>query len=166
MISKFVLGVLLLTVAMFAKQTVASRLPDGKKKTASDDAKESDHSLVDRIDGVWDITPRYFDSYLIPQKKSSAPRHWIVVFYTRWCTSCNQLIEPLAKAAKQLSREDLKFGKVDVTTDEGPANKYGIDGFPAIVAFHKNSLAVESRFEGERTADAIVAWAENVLRSD
>lgn len=163
MMSKALLAVcLLLLVSMHAG---GSRLPDGKKTSKVDDSS-ADHSLTERIENVWDITPRYFDSYLIPQKKSSAPRHWIVVFYTRWCSTCNQLIEPLEAAAKILSREDLKIGKVDVTSDEGPAMKYGIEGFPAIVAFHKNSLVVESRFEGERTADAIVAWAEKALRSD
>jgi thioredoxin-like negative regulator of GroEL len=149
--------VLVVTVA-------AEKLPSGHVKYTEEQMLEpANHTLAFPIPRVSEIHARYLHQYLVPRKRTSRKRHWFIAFYTRWCHRCDEFVEPLTAAAEKFDGHDIKFGKVDVTQEPAAAHKYGVDAFPALVMFHRESQKVESTFEGERTVDAVAKWVEELV---
>jgi thioredoxin-like negative regulator of GroEL len=116
------------------------------------------HALTSPMANVADVSGRYLHHYLVPQKPYAPAPNWVVVFYTRWCTVCDEMGQPLSAVATALRSERLKFMKVDVTDDEGSALRLGVEGFPAVIMIKGGTTDIGSRFEGEHTEAALRTW--------
>jgi len=62
----------------------------------------------------------------------------------------------------------LRLAKVDCTADKSEAlcTRFKIDAFPTIMVFRKEDAAEASheKYHGERTVDAITAWADELMK--
>jgi len=77
------------------------------------------------------------------------------IFYAPWCGHCKRSMPEFEKAADSSDSVEL------VNSDENPdaVSKYGIQGFPTIIKV-KSSGEIK-KYSGERTADDILAFANN-----
>jgi thiol-disulfide isomerase/thioredoxin len=99
----------------------------------------------------------------------------IVNFFTPWCHWCQKLEPVWEKSAAKVSDlhpgdERLILAKIDCTSDksESLCTKYKIDAFPTIMVFRKETGTDKAkdreRYHGERTVDAITAWAGELFK--
>lgn len=162
---RFTLAVVLLTITI--ETVIGAAPPAGSKKSAQTEYHKPTHSLALPLTGIYDIQPKFFHQYLRP-KRARATKYWVVAFYTRWCTVCNDIADPLREAASAFAsqKDAIHFGKVDVSEDEAPARKYGVVSFPNLVLFHKDEVTVKSVYEGPRTASDVIAWIERETHVD
>jgi protein disulfide-isomerase A4 len=86
-----------------------------------------------------------------------------VEFYAPWCGHCKALEPQLSKAAEVLKQRQppISVGKVDATTNEKLAKRYGVTGFPTLFLFLQGK---HTEYDGARTAEAIVDYV--IERSD
>ena len=90
--------------------------------------------------------------------------HVIVLYYAPWCVHC-QSMKPAYKAAAEAHSEAL-YIMVDCenAVDSSFVQAHGIQGFPTMRCYSDGRVL--SEYEGERTADSIVAWAKQQKRSN
>ncbi|EKX54421.1 hypothetical protein GUITHDRAFT_99900 [Guillardia theta CCMP2712] len=97
----------------------------------------------------------------------------VVNFYTPWCHWCQKLEPVWEKSAKKFGEAHpddarLVLAKVDCTSDkaESLCTKYHIDAFPSIMVFRKDDPLDKDheKYHGERSVDAIVSWAEHLMK--
>lgn len=86
-----------------------------------------------------------------------------VEFYAPWCGHCKALEPQLSKAAAILKQRQppIPIGKVDATTNEKLAKRFGVTGFPTLFLFQQGK---QTEYDGGRTAEAIVDYV--IERSD
>ena len=90
---------------------------------------------------------------------------WIVEFYAPWCGHCKALEPEYIQAAQQLKGK-VKLGIVDATVEQQLAGRFGVSGYPTIKVFGYGEGKSDSKaydYQGERTASAIVAFANDLL---
>ena len=124
------------------------------------------HTLTEPIEGVIDIPAKYFKNFMHPLGDMVRGRYFIVLFYSSWCTSCQELVAPMTKLGAALHKDTeqhkhrkyLSFAKQDVTADEGVAHKYGVEGYPTVVFFDQEDVERVVRFEGEITYANVVTF--------
>lgn len=74
--------------------------------------------------------------------------HYVLVeFYAPWCGHCQELVPQWAAAATAL-KGDVSLVKIDATTNDELASKYGVKGYPSIFFFIDG---VHKPFTGQRT---------------
>eukprot|EP00960_Hanusia_phi_P042379 755466-Hanusia_phi.AAC.4 len=97
----------------------------------------------------------------------------VVNFYTPWCHWCQKLEPVWEKSAQKFAQAHpddsrLVLAKVDCTSDkaESLCTKYHIDAFPSIMVFRKDDPLDKDheKYHGERSIDAIVSWAEHLMK--
>ena len=120
------------------------------------------HALSTPLPHVVDVSGRFFSHYTTPSKRHSVTPDWVVVFYATWCTTCDELAAPVGSVARDHSSSALKFMKVDVSADHGPADRLGVEGFPAVVYVRRGRVV--STFEGARTESNLRRWVSSVAR--
>ncbi|RMD98525.1 MAG: thioredoxin [Calditrichaeota bacterium] len=84
-----------------------------------------------------------------------------VDFWAEWCAPCHMV----APSVKQLSQEfkgKLKVIKVNVDKQPHIASKYGIQGIPTLMLFHKGKILW--RVSGALPYPAIKAEVEKFIR--
>lgn len=86
-----------------------------------------------------------------------------VEFYAPWCGHCKSLEPQLIKAAGILKERQpaIPVAKVDATTNEKVAKRFGVTGFPTMFLFQQGQ---KTEYDGARTAEAIVDFV--VQRAD
>jgi putative thioredoxin len=87
----------------------------------------------------------------------------VVDFWAPWCAPCRQLGPSLEKAAD--AREgDVVLAKID--TDENPqiANRFGIQGIPAVKAFRNGEVVAE--FVGAQSPTQVEAFFDGLAPSE
>lgn len=84
--------------------------------------------------------------------------YWLVEFFAPWCGHCKNLAPEWEKAATQL-KTVARLGAVDATVHTSLAQKYGVQGYPTIVAFGKDKKKHEP-YQGGRTASDIVNYVK------
>jgi len=104
---------------------------------------------------VVELTDSNFKKKVIYNKETQG---WLVEFYAPWCGHCKSLAGPWADAATQLKGK-MFMGALDATQHGSTAQEYGVQGYPTIKYFAPGSTEPED-YDGGRTADAIVKWAE------
>ena len=85
---------------------------------------------------------------------------WLVEFFAPWCGHCKNLEPHWKKAASELKGK-VKLGAVDATVHQALAQQYGIQGYPTIKYFPAGAKSGPEEYDGGRTADDIIAWAND-----
>src|SRR6202166_3269985 len=87
----------------------------------------------------------------------------VVDFWAEWCAPCRQLGPVLEReAAKRSGR--LELVKVDVDANPTISQSYGIQGIPAVKAFHKGKVVAE--FVGAQPGAAVERFLDSLLPSE
>ena len=84
---------------------------------------------------------------------------WLVLFYTPWCTQCNELLLFWEDLAEQFSFSDLKIAKLNVNTFRKSSKVIGILFTPTII-FYDNGL--EYQLKGEISRLTINRFVDNL----
>lgn len=86
---------------------------------------------------------------------------WLVEFYAPWCGYCKKLEPVWMEVAKTLHGSSIKVAKLDATRFSAVSREFGVRGYPSI-KFVKGKRVIT--FEGERTVQGIVQFAEKANR--
>jgi putative thioredoxin len=106
-----------------------------------------------------DITESNFEAAVIDRSYS----HPVVVdFWAEWCAPCRQLGPVLEREASKRSGM-LELVKLDVDANPALSQAYGIQGIPAVKAFHKGKVVAE--FVGAQPAAAVERFLDSLLPS-
>ena len=137
--------------AKTAQQIVMSRL-GGKSSGGSSGGGRSGGSGGGSGD-VIELTESNFKKMVLDSDDM-----WLVEFFAPWCGHCKNLEPHWKKAAGELKGK-VKLGAVDATVHQGLAGQYGVQGYPTIKYFPAGTKNTPQDYDGGRTADDIVAWA-------
>src|SRR5487761_794760 len=80
-----------------------------------------------------DVTESNFQEAVLDRSHSLPV---VVDFWAEWCAPCRQLGPVLERAASKRSGR-LELVKLDVDTNQALSRSYGIQGIPAVKAFHR-----------------------------
>ena len=86
----------------------------------------------------------------------------VVDFWADWCAPCRQLGPVLEREASKRSGR-LELVKLDVDANPALSQSYGIQGIPAVKAFHKGRVVAE--FVGAQPAAAVERFLDSLLPS-
>lgn len=89
---------------------------------------------VTEEDGVVVLNQDTFDEFLATQE------FLMVEFYAPWCGHCKQFAPEYSKAAEELKLKGegyVPLAKVDATTSDALAQRFGIQGFPTVKFFSR-----------------------------
>ena len=86
----------------------------------------------------------------------------VVDFWAEWCAPCRQLGPVLEREADKRSGK-LELVKLDVDANPSVSRSYGIQGIPAVKAFHKGRVVAE--FVGAQPAAAVARFLDSLLPS-
>lgn len=92
------------------------------------------------------------------QAEIESGKLWIVEFYAPWCGHCKNLVPEWKKLATAL-KGIVNVGAVDATKEDELSKKFGVQGFPTILAISKNLPKPVSFEGGNRDAVALASWA-------
>ena len=107
-----------------------------------------------------DVTEANFEVAVIDRSHS----HPVVVdFWAEWCAPCRQLGPVLEREASKRS-DRLELVKLDVDANPAISQAYGIQGIPAVKAFHKGRVVAE--FVGAQPASAVERFLDSLLPSE
>ena len=107
-----------------------------------------------------DVTEATFEAAVIERSHA----HPVVVdFWAAWCGPCRQLGPVLEREASKRS-DRLELVKLDVDANPSISQAYGIQGIPAVKAFHKGKVVAE--FVGAQPAAAVERFLDSLLPSE
>ena len=84
-------------------------------------------------------------------------------FWAEWCAPCRQLGPVLEREASKRSGS-LELVKLDVDANPTVSRSYGIQGIPAVKAFHKGRVVAQ--FVGAQPAAAVERFLDSLLPSE
>merc|ERR1712048_924858 len=109
------------------------------------------------------LTDSTFDDQVI---NSEEP--WIVEFYAPWCGHCQRLEPEWNEAATEVKEKTggkVKIAKVDCTTEQQIAQRFGIQGFPTIKIFNAGAKNAPEDYNAGRTASDVINVAMTLFES-
>src|ERR1700730_10618579 len=107
-----------------------------------------------------DVTESNFEAAVVDRSHSLPV---VVDFWAEWCAPCRQLGPVLEREASKRSGR-LELVKVDVDSNQTLSRTYGIQGIPAVKAFHKGRVVAE--FVGAQPAAAVERFLDSLLPSE
>ena len=107
-----------------------------------------------------DVTESNFEAAVL-DRSGSLPV--VVDFWAEWCAPCRQLGPILEREASKRSGR-LELVKLDVDANPTLSRSYGIQGIPAVKAFHKGRVVAE--FVGAQPAAAVERFLDSLLPSE
>ncbi|MGI9099467.1 MAG: tetratricopeptide repeat protein [Solirubrobacteraceae bacterium] len=109
---------------------------------------------------VIDVNDADFETEVL-QRSAELPV--VVDFWAPWCAPCRQLSPALEKAAA--AREGkVVLAKIDTDENPGIAQRYGIQGIPAVKAFVDGEVAAE--FVGALPPSQVAAFFDGLVPSE
>ena len=87
----------------------------------------------------------------------------VVDFWADWCAPCRTLGPVLEREAEQRAGR-LELVKLDVDANPNVSQTYGIQGIPAVKAFHQGRVKAE--FVGAQPAAAVARFLDSLLPSE
>src|SRR6202011_5113457 len=106
-----------------------------------------------------DVTESNFQTAVIDRSHSLPV---VVDFWAAWCAPCRQLGPVLEREAAKRAG-NLELVKVDVDASPALSQTYGIQGIPAVKAFHKGRVVAE--FVGAQPAAMVERFLDSLLPS-
>lgn len=103
-----------------------------------------------------DATTATFEQAVIERSKE---RPVVVDFWAAWCGPCRTL-GPILEAATADRADAVDFVKVDVDAEPELAQRWRIQGIPAVKAFRGGEVVAE--FTGARPRPAIDSWLDQL----
>ncbi len=64
----------------------------------------------------------------------------VVDFYADWCGPCKMLAPILDELSDNYDSKIVKFGKLDVESNQDLSNQYQIQGIPNVIIFNKGKM--------------------------
>ncbi|MDQ6877186.1 MAG: tetratricopeptide repeat protein [Candidatus Dormibacteraeota bacterium] len=107
-----------------------------------------------------EVTESNFESAVLDRSHSLPV---VVDFWAEWCAPCRQLGPILEREASKRSGS-LELVKVDVDANPTLSRSYGIQGIPAVKAFHRGR--VTAGFVGAQPATAVERFLDSLLPSE
>jgi putative thioredoxin len=107
-----------------------------------------------------DVTEGNFEAAVLDRSHSLPV---VVDFWAEWCAPCRQLGPVLEREASKRSGR-LELVKVDVDSNQTLSRTYGIQGIPAVKAFHKGRVVAE--FVGAQPSAAVERFLDSLLPSE
>jgi putative thioredoxin len=107
-----------------------------------------------------DVTESNFEAAVLDRSHSLPV---VVDFWADWCAPCRQLGPILEREASKRSGS-LELVKLDVDANPTVSQAYGIQGIPAVKAFHKGRVVAE--FVGAQPAAAVERFLDSLLPSE
>jgi thioredoxin 2 len=86
----------------------------------------------------------------------------LVDFWAPWCGPCRAMAPQFEKAASQLEPQ-VRFAKVNTDEEQQLAGRFGIQGIPTMILFHRGQEV--ARQSGLMDATRIESWVQQTLRS-
>ncbi|MBV8991461.1 MAG: tetratricopeptide repeat protein [Solirubrobacterales bacterium] len=87
----------------------------------------------------------------------------VVDFWAEWCGPCRQL-GPVIERAVAAREGKIELAKIDVDANPLLAQSFGIQGIPAVKAFHNGKLVAE--FVGAQPPSAVEQFLDSLLPSE
>jgi len=107
-----------------------------------------------------DVTEATFQTDVLDRSQSLPV---VVDFWAEWCAPCRQLGPVLEREASKRSG-GLELVKLDVDANPTISQSYGIQGIPAVKAFHKGRVVAE--FVGAQPTAAVERFLDSLLPSE
>jgi putative thioredoxin len=107
-----------------------------------------------------DVTESNFKAAVLDRSHSLPV---VVDFWAEWCAPCRQLGPVLEREASKRSGS-LELVKLDVDANPTVSRSYGIQGIPAVKAFHKGRVVAQ--FVGAQPAAAVERFLDSLLPSE
>src|SRR6266852_3449729 len=107
-----------------------------------------------------DVTESNFEEAVLDRSHSLPV---VVDFWAEWCAPCRQLGPVLEREVSKRSGR-LELVKLDVDANQTLSRSYGIQGIPAVKAFHNGRVVAE--FVGAQPATAVERFLDSLLPSE
>ena len=109
---------------------------------------------------VIDVNEEDFETEVL-QRSAEVPV--VVDFWAPWCAPCRQLSPALEKAAEARDGK-VVLAKIDTDENPGVAQRYGVQGSPAVKAFGNGEVAAE--FVGAQPPSQVEAFFDGLVPSE
>ncbi len=107
-----------------------------------------------------DVTESTFDTAVIDRSRTVPV---VVDFWAEWCAPCRMLGPVLEREAASRSGK-LDLVKIDVDSNVALAQRYGIQGIPAVKAFRDGRVVAE--FVGAQPAASVARFLDSLVPSE
>ena len=107
-----------------------------------------------------DVTESNFSSTVL-ERSHSLPV--VVDFWADWCAPCRTLGPVLEREASKREGK-MELVKLDVDANPNLSREFGIQGIPAVKAFHKGNVVAE--FVGAQPATAVARFLDSLFPSE